>query len=129
MPIALSGSTPKWLPCSARGPARRARKRWPIWSFALSTSSPRGSDSGPGARTGGDMNLSIKSAALQLGRGQTLKVHDGAGSTICAHEGTVWITEENSGNDVLLEAGQCFRLQKRGTAVLQAFDDASVSFA
>ena len=75
------------------------------------------------------MNLSIKSAALRLGRGQTLKVHDGAGSTICAREGTVWITEENSGNDVLLEAGQCFRLQKPGLALVQAFDDAAVSLA
>jgi hypothetical protein len=75
------------------------------------------------------MNLELASAALRLARGQTLKVHDGAGSTICAREGTVWITEENSGNDVLLAPGQCFRLQKQGTAVLQAFDDASVSFA
>ena len=68
-------------------------------------------------------------AALRLARGQTLKVHDGAGSTICAREGVVWITEENSGNDVVLEAGQCFRLQKPGLALLQAFDDASVSLA
>jgi hypothetical protein len=75
------------------------------------------------------MNLELASAALQLARGQTMKVHDGAGSTICARAGTVWITEENSGNDVLLAAGQCFRLEKSGTAVLQAFDDASVSFA
>jgi len=74
------------------------------------------------------MNLELASTALRLARGQTMKVHDGAGSTICAREGTVWITEENSGNDVLLAPGQCFRLQKRGTAVLQAFDDASVSF-
>ena len=75
------------------------------------------------------MNLELASTALRLARGQTMKVHDGAGSTICAREGTVWITEENSGNDVLLVPGQCFRLQKQGTAVLQAFDDASVSFA
>jgi len=75
------------------------------------------------------MTLELASTALRLARGQTMKVHDGAGSTICAREGTVWITEENSGNDVLLAPGQCFRLQKRGTAVLQAFDDASVSFA
>ena len=81
------------------------------------------------------MNLELDSrpnaapAALRLARGQTLKVRDGAGSTICAQEGTLWITEENSRNDVLLAPGQCFRLKERGTAVLQAFDDASVSFA
>ena len=84
---------------------------------------------------GGDMNIELVNtptttpAALRLGRGQTLKVRDGAGSTICAREGTVWITEENSRSDVLLRPGQCFKLEKRGIAVLQAFDDASVSFA
>ena len=75
------------------------------------------------------MNIELASAALRLARGQTMKVHNGAGSTICAREGTVWLTEENSRSDVLLAPGQCFRLQKSGTAVLQAFDDASVSFA
>lgn len=81
------------------------------------------------------MNIELDSrpnaapAALRLARGQTMKVHDGAGSTICAREGTVWITEENSRSDVLLAPGQCFRLEKNGTTVLQAFDDASVSFA
>lgn len=75
------------------------------------------------------MNIELASTALRLARGQTMKVHDGAGSTICAREGVVWITEENSGNDVLLEAGQCFRLQKPGLALVQAFDDAAVSLA
>jgi len=75
------------------------------------------------------MNIELASAALRLARGQTLTVRDGAGSTICANEGTVWITEENSRNDVLLEAGQCFKLQRPGVAVLQAFGEASVSFA
>lgn len=68
-------------------------------------------------------------AALRLGRGQTLKVHDGAGSTICAREGVVWITEENSGDDVLLGPGQCFRFGKPGLALVQAFNDASLSLA
>ena len=75
------------------------------------------------------MNLELASAALSLARGQTIKVHDGAGRTICARTGTVWITEENSRSDVLLAPGQCFRLEKTGAAVLQAFDDASISFA
>ena len=75
------------------------------------------------------MNIELKSGALRLARGQTLKVRDGAGSTICAREGTVWITEENSRKDVVLEAGHCFRLQRPGLTVVQAFADASVSLA
>ena len=75
------------------------------------------------------MNIEIKSAALRLARGQVLRVRDGAGSTICAREGVVWLTEENSASDVLLAAGQCFRLGKPGVTLVQAFDDASVSLA
>lgn len=75
------------------------------------------------------MNIEIASGALRLERGQTLKVRDGAGSTICAREGTLWITEENSRQDVVLEQGHCFRLQKPGVAIVQAFAPASVSLA
>jgi hypothetical protein len=73
------------------------------------------------------MNIELNAGALHLSRGQTLKVRDGAGSTICAREGSVWITEENSRKDVILEAGSCFRLQQPGVALVQAFADASVS--
>jgi len=73
------------------------------------------------------MNIELATGALRLARGQTLKVRDGAGSTVCASEGTIWITEENSRKDVVLEAGQCYRLERSGMAVVQAFADASVA--
>jgi hypothetical protein len=75
------------------------------------------------------MKLEITSGALQLARGQTLKLKDGVGSTICAREGTVWITEEDGGNDVVLEPGNCFRVDRPGLTLVQAFADASVSLA
>jgi Protein of unknown function (DUF2917) len=75
------------------------------------------------------MKLEIASAALRLGRGQTLKIRDAIGSTICAREGTVWITEENSRKDVVLEPGYCFRVDRPGLTLVQAFADASVSLA
>jgi len=75
------------------------------------------------------MKLELASAALRLARGQTLKIRDAAGSTICAREGTVWITEENSRKDVVLEPGGCFRLGRPGLTIVQAFADASVSLA
>jgi hypothetical protein len=75
------------------------------------------------------MKIEIDSGALRLARGQTLKMQDAAGSTICAREGTVWITEENSRNDVVLEPGHCYRLGKPGLTIVQAFADASVSLA
>jgi len=75
------------------------------------------------------MRLEIASAALRLARGQTLKLIDGVGSTICAREGTVWITEENNRKDVVLQPGNCYRLTNPGMTLIQAFADASVSLA
>jgi hypothetical protein len=75
------------------------------------------------------MKLEFASGALRLARGQTLKLTDSVGSTICALEGTVWITEENSRNDVVLEPGSCYRLGKPGLTLVQAFADASLSLA
>ena len=75
------------------------------------------------------MKLELASGALQLSRGQTLKLQDAVGSTICARKGTVWITEENSRKDVVLEPGYCFRVNRPGLTIVQAFADASVSLA
>jgi len=75
------------------------------------------------------MKLEIASGALQLARGQTLRIQDAVGSTICASTGTVWITEENSRKDVVLEAGDCFHVDQPGLTLVQAFADASVSLA
>ena len=75
------------------------------------------------------MKLEIASAALRLARGQTLKVQDAVGSMICAREGTVWITEENSRKDVVLTPGACFRVGRPGLTIVQAFADASISLA
>jgi DUF2917 family protein len=75
------------------------------------------------------MQIELKTGALQLRRGQTLKVVDGAGSTVCASHAPVWITEENRPRDIVLEPGSCYRLSNRGVAVIEALGEASVSFA
>ena len=73
------------------------------------------------------MRIELKSGALRLERWQTLKVVDAAGSTICAHDGTVWITEENRARDVVLVAGACYQLREAGVAVVEALGAASVT--
>lgn len=74
------------------------------------------------------MKLEINAGALQLARGQTLKLRDGEGSTICALEGTLWVTEENSRKDVVLEPGTCYRIAHPGLTLVQAFADSAVAF-
>jgi hypothetical protein len=73
------------------------------------------------------MKLEIANAALQLSRGQTLKLENALGSTICARSGTLWVTEENSREDIVLQNGACHRIDHRGLTLVQAFADASVS--
>lgn len=75
------------------------------------------------------MRIELEANTLRLGRGQTLKLRDGTGGTVCCRSGTLWITEENQPRDVLLEAGACHRLSRQGVALVQALGEAFVSFA
>ena len=76
------------------------------------------------------MRLELKSGAVKLGANQTLRVVDGEGTTVCAVEGSIWITEENQPKDIVLQAGACYRLRQRGVAILNSLGGtAAVSFA
>ena len=64
------------------------------------------------------MRLELEAGAVRLSPHQTLRLRDSAGSTICAVEGAVWITEENQARDIVLAQGNCYRLRNRGLAVV-----------
>ena len=71
----------------------------------------------------------MNQTSYRLARGEYLPLHGGAGRTVHAHSGRVWITEENSASDVVLDAGQSFVLGQPGLAIVEAFTDASLSIA
>lgn len=76
------------------------------------------------------MTLELKKGTVRLGPNQTLKVVDAAGSTVSAIEGSVWITEENQPNDIVLTPGNSYRLRKPGVALVNSLGGAAaVSFA
>ena len=76
------------------------------------------------------MKLELRKGAVKLGPNQTVKVLDGAGTTVCAVEGSVWITEENQARDIVLERGGCYQLRHAGLALVNSLGgDAAVSFA
>jgi hypothetical protein len=76
------------------------------------------------------MRIELNEGAVRLSANQTLKVRDAAGTTVCAVEGSVWITEENQAKDIVLERGACYRLRERGLALVNALGgSAAVSFA
>ena len=66
------------------------------------------------------MKIEFQSAGLRLDHGQLLKVRDSAGSTVCALEGAVWITEDHQLKDIVLEEGKCYQLRNSGLAIVHA---------
>ena len=66
---------------------------------------------------------------IDLQRGEFLRLNRSAGKTITAHAGSVWITEEDNPSDVVLGPGESFTLARPGLALVEAFGDASISFA
>jgi hypothetical protein len=76
------------------------------------------------------MRIELRQGAVQLGPNTTLRVVDGVGRTVCAVEGSLWITEENQPRDIVLQAGGCYRLRERGLALVNSLGgNAAVSFA
>ncbi|HEV3484352.1 MAG TPA: DUF2917 domain-containing protein [Vicinamibacterales bacterium] len=63
---------------------------------------------------------------IRLTRGKAFPIPDAAGRIVQTHHGVVWLTEERAGDDILLHAGESFRLERPGLAVLEALEDASI---
>jgi hypothetical protein len=59
---------------------------------------------------------------------QYLRLSEPVGTTVTAHSGALWITEQASARDVLLRAGQSFTFTRPGLALVEAFGEASLSF-
>ena len=75
------------------------------------------------------MRIELHGGNLHLARGQTLRVRDGVGSTVCCRSGTLWVTEENRARDILLGPGACHTLSQRGIALVQSLSEADVAIA
>ena len=71
------------------------------------------------------MRIELKEGAVRLAANQTLKLRDAVGSTVCAVEGAVWITEENDRRDIVLERGACYRLRSAGLALINSLGGAA----
>ena len=67
--------------------------------------------------------------SVGLPRGSMLRIHEGAGVLLYVWEGEVWLTQEGSSKDHVLQAGQWFRLERGGTALAHAFRRSVVSLS
>ena len=57
---------------------------------------------------------------IDLERGEATSLVHAQGNTLRCLRGTLWVTEDNGGGDVVLEAGQSYALTRRGRTVVQS---------
>lgn len=57
---------------------------------------------------------------IDLGRGEATSLLHAEGSTLRCVRGRLWVTEDNGGGDVVLEAGESYALTRRGRTVVQS---------
>ena len=57
---------------------------------------------------------------IVLGQGEAASLLHAEGSTLRCVRGTLWLTEDNGGGDVVLEAGESYALTRRGRTVVQS---------
>ena len=65
--------------------------------------------------------------AMPLLRNEQLRIEDGRDLLVHVWQGSLWITQEGDVRDILLQAGQSFRLDRDGTALVKCWDDAVVA--
>ncbi len=65
--------------------------------------------------------------AMPLLRHEQLRIEDGRDLLIHAWQGSLWITQEGDRRDIVLQAGQSFRLDRNGIALVECWEDAVVA--
>jgi len=76
--------------------------------------------------TGVSFWLNQQGAAIHLQQQELLTVRDGKGWKVQSLAGAVWITQEGELDDVILEAGESFTVERDGLTVIQAVGEATV---
>jgi hypothetical protein len=72
------------------------------------------------------MQLELGQSKVKLARDQVIAMRDGVGVRVTCLRGALWITEERSGSDVVLDAGQSHTVTHSGLTLVMALRDASL---
>jgi hypothetical protein len=67
--------------------------------------------------------------SVGMPRGSLLRIDEGAGVLVYVWEGELWLTQEGSLEDHVLQAGQWFRLDCGGATLVHAFRRSVVSLS
>jgi hypothetical protein len=69
------------------------------------------------------MNQDLIQGARTLGKGKVRHLHAENGRRVEVVSGTIWITQDGDLRDIVIGAGEGFDFDRRGDALLSAFDD------
>lgn len=64
---------------------------------------------------------------LKLASHDLLELNDARGSTLQVSRGTVWITQQDGRNDVVLTAGDAWTIENYGLTVVEARGDVDIA--
>lgn len=73
------------------------------------------------------MELHIDRPLIALETGQVVTLDDAAGTRVTARYGKVWVTEEGSPDDHIVNPGEAYVLGRDGRTVVQALEPAWVA--
>jgi hypothetical protein len=69
------------------------------------------------------MNNDLNQAASVLNKGQLQRIEDGQGSRVLCISGCLWLTQQGSPRDIVLNAGDEATLSHDGTTIVMALSD------
>lgn len=75
------------------------------------------------------MNIALDASTLSLRRDGLIAVRDGEGSRIRCLSGSLWVTEEQGGDDVVLEPGEGFTIRRPGLTLIMALQPTTLQLA
>jgi hypothetical protein len=64
---------------------------------------------------------------IEIARGDLARIHDGRGALLCVQYGGVWVTQSGSTDDILLDAGASFRIDRDGLTLVSPCGGAPVA--
>ena len=64
--------------------------------------------------------------AMDLDRGDLVRLDDARGTTLRVTRGTLWVTQEKERNDVVLNAGEVWAVERDGLTLVEAQSNAGL---
>lgn len=66
------------------------------------------------------MNIELNDTVIKLEGNEPVRLRSEAGYRIACLSGSAWITQEHDTRDIILEAGECFVIDRPGLTLISA---------